>query len=109
MTGVGDVYELDGHTLDPRERTLRRGTADVRLRRRAFDVLTRARQRLELLRCKHRVMRGKPVPRTPCRFLPDIPEDLLETFEVKDASPLSMAEMAASANNLLAMLDAIGK
>jgi DNA helicase-2/ATP-dependent DNA helicase PcrA len=86
------------------------GTQDIEEERRLFYVgITRARRRLELLRCKHRVTRGKPVPRTPCRFLLDIPEHLLETFEVKDASPLSMAEMAASANNLLAMLDAIGK
>ena len=54
-------------------------------------------------------MRGKPMPRTPCRFLMDIPEELLEQFEVKDASPMSVSEMAANAGNLLAMLDAIGK
>jgi len=86
------------------------GTQDIEEERRLFYVgITRARQRLELLRCKHRVTRGKPVPRTPCRFLSDIPEHLLEPFEVKDASPLTLAEMAASASNLLAALDAIGK
>ncbi|HVH47237.1 MAG TPA: UvrD-helicase domain-containing protein [Labilithrix sp.] len=83
---------------------------DIEEERRLFYVgVTRARQRLELLRCKHRVARGKPMPRTPCRFLLDIPDELLEPFEVKDASPMSVTEMAASANNLLAMLDAIGK
>jgi superfamily I DNA/RNA helicase len=83
---------------------------DIEEERRLFYVgVTRARQRLELLRCKHRVTRGKPVPRTPCRFLMDIPEELLESFEVKDASPMSTTEMAANANNLLAMLDALGK
>ena len=36
--------------------------------RRLFYVgVTRAKQRLDLLRCKFRVMRGKPMPRTPCR------------------------------------------
>lgn len=82
------------------------GASDIEEERRLFYVgITRARRHLELLRCKHRVMRGKPVPRTPCRFLLDIPEDLLDPFEVKDASPMSTAEMAASANQLLAMLE----
>lgn len=86
------------------------GTRDIEEERRLFYVgITRARQRLELLRCKHRVMRGKPMPRTPCRFLMDIPDDLLEHFEVKDASPMSVDEMAQNAGNLLAMLDALGK
>ena len=83
---------------------------DIEEERRLFYVgVTRARQHLQLLRCKNRVTRGKPVPRTPCRFLLDIPDELLEPFEVKDASLMSVTEMAASANNLLAMLDAMGK
>lgn len=82
------------------------GASDIEEERRLFYVgITRARRHLELLRCKHRVMRGKPVPRTPCRFLLDIPDELLDPFEVKDASPMSTAEMAASANQLLAMLE----
>jgi DNA helicase-2/ATP-dependent DNA helicase PcrA len=77
-------------------------------RARLFYVgVTRARQRLVISRCKHRVTRGKPMPRTPCRFFLDIPDDLLDYFEVKDASPMNVSEMAASANNLLAKLDAI--
>ncbi len=83
---------------------------DIEEERRLFYVgITRARERLELLRCKHRVARGKPLPRTPCRFLSDIPEDLLDVFEVKDASRMSTTEMAENANQLLAMLDALGK
>ncbi len=81
---------------------------DVEEERRLFYVgVTRARQRLELLRCKHRVVRGKPVPRTPCRFLADIPAELVEEHEIKDASMMTTDEMAASANNLLSMLDAL--
>lgn len=83
---------------------------DIEEERRLFYVgVTRARQHLTLLRCKHRVMRGKPAPRTPCRFLLDIPEELTTAFEVKDAALMSTNEMAASANGLLAMLDAMGK
>jgi superfamily I DNA/RNA helicase len=98
-------------TLDSRATDVEgQGAADIEEERRLFYVgITRARKRLELLRCKHRVVRGKPVPRTPCRFLADIPDELLEMFEVKDASPLSMNEMAENASNLLAMLDALGK
>ena len=57
----------------------------------------------------HRVARGKPVPRTPCRFLSDIPDELLERFEVKDASLMSVGEMKENATNLLALLEGLGK
>jgi DNA helicase-2/ATP-dependent DNA helicase PcrA len=82
---------------------------DVEEERRLFYVgVTRAKLHLELLRCKHRLMRGKPVPRTPCRFLLDVPEELVETFEVKEGGPLSIQEAAANAQNLLAALGALG-
>ena len=48
------------------------------------------------------------MPRTPCRFLSDIPAELTEEFEVKDTT-MSTGEMAEQATNLLAMLDALGK
>jgi len=83
---------------------------DIEEERRLFYVgVTRARKRLDLTRCKFRVMRGKPMPRTPCRFLAYIPDELIEPFEVKDASKMTVEAMAVSANNLLAMLDSIGK
>jgi hypothetical protein len=47
------------------------------------------------------------MPRTPCRFLSDIPEELVEGFEVKDAAMMSTDAMAEQATNLLAMLDAM--
>ena len=110
-----DVVFLIGceEGLIPHMRTLETKATDATVQdieeeRRLFYVgITRARQRLVMSRCKHRVTRGKPMPRTPCRFLLDIPDDLLEHFEVKDALPMSVSEMAANANNLLAMLDAI--
>jgi len=82
---------------------------DVEEERRLFYVgVTRARKHLWLTRCKHRVQRGKPVPRTPCRFLADIPEELTEAFEVKDAMMMSTEAMNTEATNLLAMLEAMG-
>ena len=57
---------LDTKATDPGSPT---GSQDIEEERRLFYVgVTRAKQRLELLRCKHRVQRGKPMPRTPCRF-----------------------------------------
>ena len=101
--------------LIPHSRTLEVKASDAQVQdveeeRRLFYVgVTRARQRLDLLRCKFRMMRGKPAPRTPCRFLSDIPDELIEPFEVKDASPMAVDAMAAQATNLLAMLDSLGK
>lgn len=98
--------------LIPHQRTLEEKASDASVQdveeeRRLFYVgVTRARQRLTLTRCKHRVMRGKPAPRTPCRFLSDIPADLVEEIEVKDQT-MSTQEMAQNATNLLAMLDAL--
>ena len=84
-------------------------TSDIEEERRLFYVgITRAKQRLTMTRCKHRVSRGKPVPRTPCRFLSDVPEDMLDNFEVKDSSLMSNTEMAEQGANLLAMLNALG-
>ena len=83
---------------------------DIEEERRLFYVgVTRARQQLYLSRCRGRAQRGKPMPRTPSRFLADIPEDLVESMDVKEESSLSTGEMANSANQLLQMLDMLGK
>ena len=95
-------------TLDSRLSDDVENTSDIEEERRLFYVgITRAKQRLTMTRCKHRVTRGKPVPRTPCRFLSDIPDDMLDHFEVKDTSLMSMTEMAEQGANLMAMLDAM--
>jgi DNA helicase-2/ATP-dependent DNA helicase PcrA len=83
---------------------------DIEEERRLFYVgVTRARKRLHISRAKARVVRGKPAPRVPSRFVLEIPEDLVETMEVKDQGALSTDEMAQNATNLLAMLDSLGK
>ena len=82
---------------------------DVEEERRLFYVgVTRAREILYLCRSRARMMRGKPTPRTPSRFLLDIPPELVEEREVRDAPRMSIAETTASADALLAALDRLG-
>jgi ATP-dependent DNA helicase Rep len=82
--------------------------ADIEEERRLFYVgVTRAREQLFMLRAKARMVRGKPMPRTPSRFLLEIPPELVEEREVKDDPAMSTAAMAESANALLAALEAL--
>jgi superfamily I DNA/RNA helicase len=97
---------LDGRVTDASDP----GTgSDVEEERRLFYVgVTRAKDELTLLRAKVRALRGKPVARTPSRFLLDIPEELVDTFEVHGENPLDAESINESANALLAALDALG-
>ncbi len=84
-------------------------SSDIEEERRLFYVgVTRARERLVVSRCKHRAVRGKPAPRTPSRFLSDIPEELVTTVEVDALPKMSTEEMSAQASALLSMLDGLG-
>ncbi|MDP9152106.1 MAG: ATP-dependent helicase, partial [Myxococcota bacterium] len=81
------------------------GAADIEEERRLFYVgVTRARERLFLSRARARVLRGKSVPRTPSRFLLDVPPELLDEVEVKDEAPTTAREAAANAEAILALL-----
>lgn len=51
-------------------------------RRLCYVGMTRARERLVMTRAATRIKRGKEVPRTPSRFLSDIPEQLCEVVEL---------------------------
>ncbi len=108
LVGLEEGLLPHSRTLDPRASET--APQDIEEERRLFYVgVTRARQLLVMLRARARMVRGKPAPRTPCRFLSDIPSDLVDEFEVKDAALMSTDEMASNAGNLLAMLDALGK
>ena len=50
------------------------------------------------------VLRGKAVPRTPSRFLLEIPDDLLETRDITGEAPTTTQETAANVEAILAML-----
>ena len=70
--------------------------------------VTRARETLTLTRAATRALRGKAVPRTPSRFLLEIPEELLDQLSVKDEPTKTVASIEQGANALLAALDALG-
>ena len=78
----------------PHQRTIDEGT-DLSEERRLFYVgITRAREELYLTRAKSRIRYGKTVPRNPCRFLEDIPQELvLERDE--SSTPVFKSEEAA--------------
>ncbi|PZR16632.1 MAG: DNA helicase UvrD [Archangium gephyra] len=52
-------------------------------RRLCYVAMTRARDRLIMTRATTRVKRGKELPRTPSRFLGDIPEQLCEVIDME--------------------------
>ncbi len=56
-------------------------------RRLCYVGMTRARERLVMTRASTRIKRGKEVPRTPSRFLADIPDDLTELVDLSAPPP----------------------
>jgi DNA helicase-2/ATP-dependent DNA helicase PcrA len=84
-------------------------SSDIEEERRLFYVgVTRAKKRLTISRAKARVMRGKPVPRTPSRFLLEVPAELVDEREVVPEQVMSTAQIAENASALLAALEALG-
>ncbi|MFT3774477.1 MAG: UvrD-helicase domain-containing protein [Minicystis sp.] len=74
-------------------------------RRLFYVAVTRARDKLFMSRCKVRGMRGKLVPRTPSRFLMDIPPELYdEREEVAPVAPELEKVKAGAAGVLAAIL-----
>jgi len=81
------------------------GAADIEEERRLVYVgVTRAREHLVLSRARSRVLRGRALPRTPSRFLLDVPAELFEQLQVTDEAPTTVGEATASAEAILAML-----
>jgi DNA helicase-2/ATP-dependent DNA helicase PcrA len=74
-------------------------------RRLAYVGITRARELLHLSRATQRVKRGKVLPRTPSRFLEDLPPGAHEKVD-PDAQPAPPEERAAHAESVLAALRA---
>jgi DNA helicase-2/ATP-dependent DNA helicase PcrA len=108
LIGCEEGYLPHNRVVDSRatdSETPGSGEASLEEERRLFYVgVTRAREHLVLSRAKARVLRGKPTPRTPSRFLLDVPSDLLEELEVQDQAPTTAREAAGHAEAILAML-----
>ena len=62
-------------------------------RRLCYVGLTRARERLVITRAAERLKRGKPIPRTPSRFLEDIPQSLLDVIDLSGPQAESAKEV----------------
>ncbi len=77
--------DAGGHSIDEERRLF-------------YVAVTRAKDQLWLVRAKARTLRGKPVPRTPSRFLGDIPDDLwvLQEENVPVAPPIAVARSGAA-------------
>ncbi len=69
-------------------------------RRLAYVGITRARERLYLTRALARTKRGKVLPRTPSRFLGDLPPEAVE--KVDPAAKEAREDVAAAAANVTA-------
>jgi DNA helicase-2/ATP-dependent DNA helicase PcrA len=71
--------------------------------RRLFYVgVTRAKERLYLCRARARQQRGQIVPRTPSRFLADVPKELCETREVTELAKLDVKQLAQKTSKAIA-------
>ncbi len=106
LIGCEEGYLPHARTIDARATDIiDGGGADIEEERRLFYVgVTRAKERLTLSRARSRVVRGKALPRTPSRFLVDVPGELLEEQEVTEEGPTTTEEASANVAAILAML-----
>ena len=76
-------------------------------RRLCYVGITRAQRKLYLTRSCTRVSRGRSMPRTPSRFLLEIPEELLDVRDVAEEArqKVPAAEVQSFFGNLASMLD----
>jgi DNA helicase-2/ATP-dependent DNA helicase PcrA len=77
-------------------------------RRLTYVGITRAREKLAITRCRERIKRGKPQPRTPSRFLEDIPVELLDVIDLAGPPVEGSKELqAVKAGNFFAAMNAL--
>jgi DNA helicase-2/ATP-dependent DNA helicase PcrA len=77
-------------------------------RRLAYVGMTRARERLTITRAAERLRRGKPIPRTPSRFLEDIPQGLVDLIDLSTPqAPAAKEVREAKAKNFFAAMGAL--
>ena len=76
-------------------------------RRLFYVAVTRAKEKLVLSRCKPRGQRGKVVPRTPSRFLLELPKELYEEREENTPIAPELEKTRAGAASILSMLSQV--
>ena len=112
LIGLEEGLMPHARTLDERATDMTPdGDAAVSLeeeRRLFYVAVTRARDRLWLSRAKVRGQRGKLVPRTPSRFLLDIPRDLYDEREEESPVAPELEKVKAGAAGVLAAILAEG-
>jgi superfamily I DNA/RNA helicase len=105
IVGCEEGYLPHARTLDARATDVLEGASDIEEERRLLYVgVTRASERLAISRAKSRMMRGKVAPRTPSRFLADVPPELLDEHPITEEAPTTASEAAANAGAILALL-----
>jgi DNA helicase-2/ATP-dependent DNA helicase PcrA len=78
---------------------------DVEEERRLFYVgITRAREKLWICRAKHRVQRGKTVPREPSRFVEELPDEGVEEYDISSEEEMTSDAMGDMAAAFLSMI-----
>ena len=108
LIGLEEGYMPHARTLDERATDASPdGDAATSLeeeRRLFYVAVTRARDRLYLSRCKVRGMRGKPVPRTPSRYLLEIPPEMYDEREEEQTVAPALEKAKAGAAGVLAAI-----
>ncbi len=108
LIGLEEGLMPHARTLDERATDVTPdGDAAVSLeeeRRLFYVAVTRARDRLWLSRAKVRGQRGKLVPRTPSRFLLDIPPELYDEHEEESPVAPELEKVKAGAAGVLAAI-----
>lgn len=106
LVGLEEGIIPHKRTLDPRATDMAGQRDELEEERRLFYVsVTRARDKLYLSRSRHRMVRGKPMPCTPSRFVVELPEELLQVREVSGPTTPSAVRMAANAAAAMAMFE----
>ncbi|MCS6898610.1 MAG: UvrD-helicase domain-containing protein [Myxococcales bacterium] len=106
IIGVEEGFLPHTRTTDPRATAAT--DQDIEEERRLFYVaITRAREKLWISRCKYRSSRGKPVARTPSRFLQELPPELYDQREVLLRPGPDFKRMAEGVASVLKALDAL--
>jgi DNA helicase II / ATP-dependent DNA helicase PcrA len=77
-------------------------------RRLCYVGMTRARNRLYLTHCRERLRRGAPQPRTPSRFLADLPKALVDLVDLSGPQTAVAQEVKdEKARNFFARMDVL--